>query len=192
MSFAHAGAQEGRARQTEQPAGRGAEKPSEAQHCAGTGAGRCCTPRPPAAVPPPSATLSTLSLEPLGDTPSSPPAAVPASPAEAAAPPSAAAPGPEAATARASGPHTRPEPPRARSEAPPARPRAAAGASRSKTPPRGPISVDPATVRMAVLLAILLVVAGSMASKVLARQHQPRRGRQPARAYAADGYAGHQ
>ena len=117
----------------------------------------------PAAVPPPSATLSTLSLEPLGDTPSSPPAARPVPPAEAAAPPSAAAPGPEAATGPASGPHTRPEPPRARSEAPPARPRAAAGASRSKTPPRGPISVDPATVRMAVLLAILLVVAGSMA-----------------------------
>ena len=107
----------------------------------------------PVAAPSPPAT-SSLSLEPLGDVPSPPPRPAPAP-----------APAPEPAAAQPDG-GPRPEAPRPHSEPPPARPRAPAGASRSKTPPKGPtgpISVDPATVRLGVLLAILLLVAGSMA-----------------------------
>ncbi|MCA1860118.1 tetratricopeptide repeat protein [Janthinobacterium sp. HSC-3S05] len=95
------------------------------------------TPAAPVA-PPPAPPASTLRLEPLADAP---------------------APQPESGGAQPGPP---PEPPRARAEPPPARPRA----SRSNPPPKGPtgpISVDPATVRLAVLLAILLLVAGSMA-----------------------------
>ncbi|MDX8121675.1 tetratricopeptide repeat protein [Janthinobacterium sp. GMG2] len=99
-------------------------------------------PRPAPVAPPPVQPASTLRLEPLPDAPAPQPE------------PSSAQPGPQA------GPP--PEPPRARPEPPPAKPRA----SRSNPPPKGPtgpISVDPATVRLAVLLAILLLVAGSMA-----------------------------
>ena len=95
---------------------------------------------PASAMPaaPPVQASSTLSLEPLPD---------------------AAAPPPESGGAQPGSP---PDPQQApRPEPPPARPRA----SRSNTPPKGPtgpISVDPATVRLAVLLAILLLVAASM------------------------------
>jgi len=102
------------------------------------------TPATPAAAPPVQP-ASTLSLEPLPDAPAPQPAPTGAQPGS----PPDQQPGPP------------PEPPRARPEPPPARPRA----SRSNTPPkgpRGPISVDPATVRLAILLAILLLVAGSM------------------------------
>ncbi|MCX7289817.1 tetratricopeptide repeat protein [Janthinobacterium sp.] len=105
-------------------------------------------PRPvPAAAPPPVQAASTLSLEPLPDAPAPQPAPAGAQPGPTPGPPPGPPPGPQQAP--------RPEPP-------PARPRA----SRSNTPPKGPtgpISVDPATVRLAVLLAILLVVAASMA-----------------------------
>ncbi|PKV44635.1 MULTISPECIES: tetratricopeptide repeat protein [unclassified Janthinobacterium] len=99
----------------------------------------------PLAMPaaPPVQAASTLSLEPMPDAPAPPPE------------PSAAQPG--------SPPDPQPGAQQSpRPEAPPARPRA----SRSNTPPKGPtgpISVDPATMRLAVLLAILLLVAGSMA-----------------------------
>ncbi|SFX25590.1 Tetratricopeptide repeat-containing protein [Janthinobacterium lividum] len=99
-------------------------------------------PRPAPVAPPPVQPASTLRLEPLPDAPAPQPES------------SSAQPGPQA------GPP--PEPPRARPEPQPAKPRA----SRSNPPPKGPtgpISVDPATVRLAVLLAILLLVAGSMA-----------------------------
>ena len=114
-----------------------------------------------AAPPPPAApeAPSTLSLEPLPGAPAASGAAPTPPPLETPRPPP-----PEPAAAQ-SGP--RPETPRPRSEAPASKPRAANGgangASRSKTPPRGPISVDPATVRLAVLLGILLLVAASMA-----------------------------
>lgn len=107
-------------------------------------------PAPGAPTPPPAQPASTLRLEPLADAPAPQPAQ------------SAAQPDPKPAAQQGAQPGPPPEPPRARPEAPPARPRA----SRSNPPPKGPtgpISVDPATVRLAVLLAILLLVAGSMA-----------------------------
>lgn len=55
---------------------------------------------------------------------------------------------------------------RARTEAPKAgkaRSSQAGSSSRSNTPPRGPISVDPATLRLAVLLGALLLVVAAMA-----------------------------
>ncbi|MGK5047821.1 tetratricopeptide repeat protein [Janthinobacterium sp. GB4P2] len=117
------------------------EKPSEAYDQVLELAPADALPLRPVPAPPPVPPASNLSLEPLPDAPA-PPA------------PSGAQPG--------SQPSPPPEPPRARAEPPPARPRA----SRSNTPPKGPtgpISVDPATVRLAVLLAILLLVAASMA-----------------------------
>ena len=119
------------------------EKPSEAYDQVLELAPADALPPRPAPVAPPSVQpASTLRLEPLTDAPAPRPE------------PSSALPAPQA------GPP--PEPPRARPEPPPAKPRA----SRSNPPPKGPtgpISVDPATVRLAVLLAILLLVAGSMA-----------------------------
>jgi tetratricopeptide (TPR) repeat protein len=130
------------------------EKPSEAyDQVLELAPADALPPRPAPAAPPPVQPASTLSLEPLPDAPA-PPA------------PGAAQPGPQPGPQRDSQPGAQPapppEPPRARPEPPPARPRA----SRSNPPPKGPtgpISVDPATVRLAVLLAILLLVAGSMA-----------------------------
>ena len=135
------------------------EKPSEAyDQVLALAPADAMPPRPAPAVVPPAQAASTLSLEPLGE-----PLAPPSAPAPAPTPaPGAGAAQPAAAQAAGPQPGPRPEPPRARAEPPPARPRA----SRSSTPPKGPtgpISVDPATVRLAVLLAILLLVAGSMA-----------------------------
>ncbi|MEG1116992.1 MAG: tetratricopeptide repeat protein, partial [Janthinobacterium sp.] len=109
-------------------------------------------PRPAPVAPPPVQPASGLSLEPLADAP----APQPQPQASASRPSPQPGPQPDAQ------PGPPPEPPRARAEPPPAKPRA----SRSNPPPKGPtgpISVDPATVRLAVLLAILLLVAGSMA-----------------------------
>lgn len=124
------------------------EKPSEAyDQVLELAPADALPPRPapaPATVQPP----STLRLEPLADAPAPQPAR------------NAAQPDPQPGVQQGAQPGPPPEPPRARQE-PPARPRA----SRSNPPPKGPtgpISVDPATVRLAVLLAILLVVAGSM------------------------------
>lgn len=137
------------------------EKPSEAYDQVLALAPADAMPPRPAAATAPVQTLSTLSLEPLGDAPAIAPAPAPA-PAPLPTPPDASP--AQAATAQAAGPQPgqRAEPPRARAEPPPAKPRA----SRSNMPPKGPagpISIDPATVRLAVLLAILLLVAGSMA-----------------------------
>lgn len=94
---------------------------------------------PPAAIPPVPEFTSSLSLEPLNGAP-------------------AAAPQPPAT----------PPPPQA--ETPPPKPRPAptqaaptSSASRKRTPPRAPVSVDPATVRLGVLLGILLLVVCAMA-----------------------------
>ena len=109
-------------------------------------------PRPAPVAPPPVQPASGLSLEPLADAPA--PQPQPQA--------SASRPSPQPGPQQGAQPGPPPEPPRARAEPPPARPRA----SRSNPPPKGPtgpISVDPATVRLAVLLAILLLVAGSMA-----------------------------
>ncbi|MBG6221280.1 MULTISPECIES: tetratricopeptide repeat protein [unclassified Janthinobacterium] len=108
----------------------------------------------PRAMPaaPPVQMASTLSLEALPESPAPPPQ--PSSTQPASAQP-ASPPDPQAGAQAGAQQSTRPEPP-------PARPRA----SRSNTPPKGPtgpISVDPATVRLAILLAMLLLVAGSMA-----------------------------
>ena len=136
------------------------EKPSEAYDQVLALAPADALPPRPAAATAPVQTLSTLSLEPLGDSPAATPA-----PAPMPAPPDATPAQPaQPATAQAAGPQPgqRAEPPRTRPEPPAAKPRA----SRSNTPPKGPtgpISVDPATVRLAVLLAVLLLVAGSMA-----------------------------
>ncbi|MCC7597804.1 tetratricopeptide repeat protein [Janthinobacterium sp. FW305-129] len=119
------------------------EKPSEAyDQVLELAPADALPPRPAPAAAAPVQPPGSLRLEPLADAPAPQPA------------PSAAQPGPP------SGPP--PEPPRAPPEPPPARPRA----SRSNPPPKGPagpISIDPATVRLAVLLAILLLVAASMA-----------------------------
>ena len=141
------------------------EKPSEAYDQVLALAPADAMPARPAAAaatPPPVPAPSTLSLEPLGDTPAPAPAPS-SSPSPAPAQPPGATPA-QPATAQAAGPQPGPrsEPPRARPEPPAAKPRA----SRSNTPPKGPagpISVDPATVRLAVLLGVLLLVAGSMA-----------------------------
>ncbi|MGK5032457.1 tetratricopeptide repeat protein [Janthinobacterium sp. MDT1-19] len=125
------------------------EKPSEAYDQVLELAPADALPLRPVPAAPPVQPASTLSLEPLPDAPA-PPA------------PSGAQPGSQPGLQSNPQPGPPPEPPRARPEPPPARPRA----SRSNTPPKGPtgpISVDPATVRMAVLLAILLLVAASMA-----------------------------
>jgi tetratricopeptide (TPR) repeat protein len=118
------------------------EKPSEAyDQVLELAPADALPPRPVPVSVPPVQPASSLSLEPLPDAPAPQPESSGAQPG--------AQPGPP------------PEPPRARPE-PPAKPRA----SRSNPPPKGPtgpISVDPATVRLAVLLAILLLVAGSMA-----------------------------
>ncbi|MDN2713550.1 tetratricopeptide repeat protein [Janthinobacterium sp. SUN120] len=105
---------------------------------------------PPRPAPAPVQPASTLRLEPLTDAPAPQPAQ------------SASQPEPQPGSQQGAQSGPPPEPPRARPEAPPARPRA----SRSNPPPKGPtgpISVDPVTVRLAVLLAILLLVVGSMA-----------------------------
>ena len=118
------------------------EKPSEAyDQVLELAPADALPPRPVPVSVPPVQPASSLSLEPLPDAPAPQPESSGAQPG--------AQPGPP------------PEPPRPRPE-PPAKPRA----SRSNPPPKGPtgpISVDPATVRLAVLLAILLLVAGSMA-----------------------------
>ncbi|MGK5061317.1 tetratricopeptide repeat protein [Janthinobacterium sp. LB3P112] len=104
-------------------------------------------PAPAAPTPTPAQPASTLRLEPLADAPAPQPARNATQPDSQPAAQQGAQPSPQ-------------QPPRP--EPPPARPRA----SRSNPPPKGPtgpISVDPATVRLAVLLAILLLVAGSMA-----------------------------
>ena len=126
------------------------EKPSEAYDQVLSLAPADAPVPPVAPMPPVPEFTSDLSLEPLnGETP------MPAAPPAAQVPPQEA---PKAAP--------RVEPPKeAQREVPPqARPRAAAaGRSRSSTPPRGPVSVDPATVRMAVLLGTLLLVVCAMA-----------------------------
>lgn len=123
------------------------EKPSEAyDQVLELAPADALPPRPAPVAPPPAQPASSLRLEPLQDAPAPQPES------------SGAQPGSQQGTQ--AGPP--PEPPRARPEPPPAKPRA----SRSNPPPKGPsgpISVDPATVRLAVLLAILLLVAGSMA-----------------------------
>ncbi|OEZ96494.1 beta-barrel assembly-enhancing protease [Janthinobacterium sp. HH107] len=123
------------------------EKPSEAyDQVLELAPADALPPRPAPAAPPPAQPASSLRLEPLQDAPAPQPES------------SGAQPGSQQGTQ----PGPPPEPPRARPEPPPAKPRA----SRSNPPPKGPtgpISVDPATVRLAVLLAILLLVAGSMA-----------------------------
>ncbi|MDN2671495.1 tetratricopeptide repeat protein [Janthinobacterium sp. SUN026] len=126
------------------------EKPSEAYDQVLELAPADALPPRPAPTPAPVQPASTLRLEPLADAPAPQPASSGAQPE----------PQPGSQQGAQSGPP--PEPPRARPEAPPARPRA----SRSNPPPKGPtgpISVDPVTVRLAVLLAILLLVVGSMA-----------------------------
>ena len=111
--------------------------------------------RPPASAPPPAP--GGLSLEPLHGAPGTPPYQPP---------PAATAPEP---------PHVEPshtemprtETPRTetpRAEAPratAARPRTAS-ASRNSTPPRSAVSIDPATLRLAVLLGLLLLVIAAM------------------------------
>ncbi|OBV38272.1 tetratricopeptide repeat protein [Janthinobacterium psychrotolerans] len=92
---------------------------------------------PPAAIPPVPEFTSGLSLEPLNGAP----AATPEPPA-APSPPQAETPQPK--------PRPAPAPP-------------PSGASRKRTPPRAPVSVDPATVRLVVLLGILLLVVCAMA-----------------------------
>lgn len=96
---------------------------------------------PPAAMPPVPEFTSGLSLEPLNGGPAATPE------------PPAAPPPPQAETPQ---PKPRPAP------APPPPP-PSSGASRKRTPPRAPVSVDPATVRLAVLLGILLLVVCAMA-----------------------------
>lgn len=96
---------------------------------------------PPAPLPPVPEFTSGLSLEPLNGAP----AATPEQPAAAPPPP------PQAET-----PPPKPRP--APAQAPPP-----SGASRKRTPPRAPVSVDPATVRLGVLLGILLLVVCAMA-----------------------------
>ena len=98
---------------------------------------------PPAAIPPVPEFTSGLSLEPLNGAP-------------AAAPEQPAAPPPPPPQAETPPPKPRPAPAQAQA-APPS------GASRKRTPPRAPVSVDPATVRLAVLLGILLLVVCAMA-----------------------------
>lgn len=116
------------------------EKPSEAyDQVLELAPADALPPRPAPAAPASVQPASTLRLEPLADVPAPQPAQ------------NAAQPDPQ--------PKPQPGP---RPEPPPIRPRA----SRSTPPPKGPmgpISVDPATVRLAILLAILLLVAGSMA-----------------------------
>jgi tetratricopeptide (TPR) repeat protein len=127
------------------------EKPSEAyDQVLELAPADALPPRPVPAAPAPVQPPSTLRLEPLADAPAPQPAQ------------QAAQPDPQPGSQQGAQPGPPPEPPRARPEPPPARPRA----SRSNPPPKGPtgpISVDPATVRLAVLLAILLLVAASMA-----------------------------
>ena len=116
------------------------EKPSEAyDQVLELAPADALPPRPAPAAPASVQPASTLRLEPLADVPAPQPAQNAAQP----------------------DPQPKPQPGR-RPEPPPIRPRA----SRSTPPPKGPmgpISVDPATVRLAILLAILVLVAGSMA-----------------------------
>lgn len=95
---------------------------------------------PAQAVPPAPEWASGLSLEPLNGAPAAP-----------APEPQAAQPQPEAVQPQA--------PPKPR----PASAASTSGASRKRTPPRAPVSVDPATVRLGVLLGILLLVVCAMA-----------------------------
>lgn len=123
------------------------EKPSEAYDQVLELAPADALPPHPAPAAPPVQPPSTLRLEPLADAPAPQPAR------------NAPQPDPQPAAQQGAHPGQQ-QPPRP--EPPPAKPRA----SRSNPPPKGPtgpISVDPATVRLAVLLAILLLVAGSMA-----------------------------
>jgi len=99
---------------------------------------------PAQAVPPAPELTSGLSLEPLNGAPAVAPAPEP----------QAAQPQPEARQPQA------PPKPRPASDASAASP---SGASRKRTPPRAPVSVDPATVRLGVLLGILLLVVCAMA-----------------------------
>ena len=94
---------------------------------------------PSAPLPPVPEFTSGLSLEPLHGAPAAAPE------------PPAAPPPPQAETPQ---PKPRPAP----AQAPPP-----SGASRKRTPPRAPLSVDPATVRLGVLLGILLLVVCAMA-----------------------------
>lgn len=94
---------------------------------------------PSAPLPPVPEFTSGLSLEPLHGAPAAAPE------------PPAAPPPPQAETPQ---PKPRPAP----AQAPPP-----SGASRKRTPPRAPVSVDPATVRLGVLLGILLLVVCAMA-----------------------------
>lgn len=71
---------------------------------------------------------------------------------------SAAAPEPPAAP-----PPPQPETPQPKPRPAPAQAPPPSGASRKRTPPRAPVSVDPATVRLGVLLGILLLVVCAMA-----------------------------
>ena len=94
---------------------------------------------PPAPLPPVPEFTSGLSLEPLHGAPAAAPE------------PPATPPPPQAETPQ---PKPRPAP----AQAPPP-----SGASRKRTPPRAPVSVDPATVRLGLLLGILLLVVCAMA-----------------------------
>jgi tetratricopeptide (TPR) repeat protein len=133
------------------------EKPSEAyDQVLELAPADALPPRPVPVSVPPVQPASSLSLEPLPDAPTPQPAQ------------SAAQPDPQPGSQQGAQPGPRPEPP-------PVRPRA----SRSNPPPKGPggpISVDPATVRLAVLLAILLLVAGSMAYWYWRASTSPRAG----------------
>ncbi|WP_226929257.1 tetratricopeptide repeat protein [Janthinobacterium aquaticum] len=91
--------------------------------------------------------LAGLSLEPLNGAPAAPPYQAPSA---AAAPEASGAEPPRTETPRAETPRTSA-----------ARPRAAS-ASRSTTPPRSAVSIDPATLRLAVLLSVLLLVVAAM------------------------------
>ena len=94
---------------------------------------------PSAPLPPVPEFTSGLSLEPLHGAPAAAPE------------PPATPPPPQAETPQ---PKPRPAP----AQAPPP-----SGASRKRTPPRAPVSVDPATVRLGLLLGILLLVVCAMA-----------------------------
>ncbi|WP_426078187.1 tetratricopeptide repeat protein [Janthinobacterium sp. PSPC3-1] len=94
---------------------------------------------PSAPLPPVPEFTSGLSLEPLHGA-------------------SAAAPEPPAAP-----PPPQPETPQPKPRPAPAQAPPPSGASRKRTPPRAPVSVDPATVRLGVLMGILLLVVCAMA-----------------------------
>ena len=121
--------------------------------------------RAPAGAPPQAP--AGLSLEPLNGAPAAPPYQTPPA---AAAPEASGAEPPRTQTPRAASPRVekpRTETPQAETpwaetpRATAARPRAAS-ASRSTTAPRSAVSIDPATLRLAVLLGVLLLVVAAM------------------------------